>query len=194
MIIEVTGQLGPCADVRRSPKQGAALEVAVKAHVEVHRLLAYPSEKITQKTVQTMRIATTGQCRPCEARLQVKAKRQAVQWIDRPGKAGSNSVGDKGLDVKLGEDESVGRIGTLQLRVQELESEYPQDLHKGTQDASSDPKGETREAPPDPEEETWDALPDREEATREAPSDGNEETREALSDREEETQKAQLDP
>ena len=58
-----------------------ALAATLKAHdmVEVYLVLAHPSEEITQKTVQTMGIATTDQWGPCEARLQVKAKRQAVQ-------------------------------------------------------------------------------------------------------------------
>ena len=81
MRIEALGQWGPCADVRRSPRQGVVLEVAAKAHdmVVVHSVLAHPGKEITHKTVQTMGIVTTGQCRPCEARWQVKAKRQAVQ-------------------------------------------------------------------------------------------------------------------
>ena len=59
---EATSQWGPCADVRRSPSHGAALAVASKAHdmVEIHRVLAHPSEEITQKTVQGMEIAATG--------------------------------------------------------------------------------------------------------------------------------------
>ena len=67
--------------MRQSPRQGAAVAVAVKMHdwVEVHRVLAYPNEDITQKMVQAMGIATMGQWGPSEARLQVKAKRQAVQ-------------------------------------------------------------------------------------------------------------------
>ena len=53
MRIEAAGQWGPCADVRRSPRQGATLAVAAQAHgmVEVHRVLAHPSEEVTQKTV-----------------------------------------------------------------------------------------------------------------------------------------------
>ena len=49
--IGATGQWGSCADVRRSPRQGAALVVAVKAHdmVEVHGVLAHPSEEIRRK-------------------------------------------------------------------------------------------------------------------------------------------------
>ena len=63
MKIDVTGQWGPCADVRRSPRQGAALAVATKVHdmVEVHRELAHPSGEITQKTAQAMGIVTTDQ-------------------------------------------------------------------------------------------------------------------------------------
>ena len=62
MRMEATDQWGPCADVRQTPKQGAALAVAAKAHdmMEVHRVLAHRSEEITQKTVQTMGIVTTG--------------------------------------------------------------------------------------------------------------------------------------
>ena len=132
MRVEATGRWGPCADMRRSPRRGAALVVAAKAHdtVEVHRVLAHPSEEITQKTVQTMRIATTSQRGPCEARLQVKTKRQAVQYIDGSGKTGRNCVGDEYLDLKPGEDESVRRRGALQLDVQELEplsQEHKQD-------------------------------------------------------------------
>ena len=74
-----TGQWAPCADMKRSPTQEVAVMVAANAHdmFEIHRVLAHPSEKITQKTVQAMEIATTGQWGPCEARLQLKAKRQA---------------------------------------------------------------------------------------------------------------------
>ena len=52
MRIQATGQWGPCADVRRSPRQGVELAGAVKAHdmVEVHRVFAHPSGEITKKT------------------------------------------------------------------------------------------------------------------------------------------------
>ena len=81
--------------------------VAVKAPgmVEVDHVLAYPSEEITQKTVEAMGIATTGQWRPCEARVQVKVKRKVVQWTDGPDTTGSNGVGDEDLGMKSGEDE-----------------------------------------------------------------------------------------
>ena len=60
-----------------------------------------------------MGIVTTAQWGPYQARLQIKAKRQVVQWIDGPGKTGSDGVGDEDLGVKPGEDESVGRRGAL---------------------------------------------------------------------------------
>ena len=122
------------------------------------------------------------------------------------------TVGDENLDVKPGEHELIGKRGTQQLVVQELELEQPQDPDKGTQEASPDLEGETREAAPDPEEGTQEALPDpeeeiqeaplnpgqkvrempldRKEETREAPSDSDEETREAPSDPDEETREA----
>ena len=187
MRIEATGQWGPCADVRRSPRQGAALAVAAKAHymMEVHRVLEHPSEEITKKTVQAMRIATTGHWGPCEERLQVKAKRQVVQWIDRSGKTGSNSVGDEDLDVKPGEGELVGKREASQLDVQELELEQ--------QPASQESKQETWEAPSDREKETWEAPSDLKEETQEAPLDP-EETQKALPDPDEETREAPLEP
>ena len=45
----VTGQWRPCVDVRRSPRQGAALAVAAKARnvMKVNDVLADPSEEIT---------------------------------------------------------------------------------------------------------------------------------------------------
>ena len=206
--------------VRRIPGQGEALAVVAKAYdrVEVHRMLAHPSEEIMQKAAQAMGVATTGLWRSCEARMQAKAKRQAVQWIDGPGKTGSDGVGDKDLDVKPDEDESVGRRRAPQLDVQELElkqqpssrerkqgiqeappdpeeetREAPPNPVEGTQEATPDPAEETRKAPLDPEEKTREAPPDPEE-TREAPSDCEEKTREAPSDHEEETWEAPSDP
>ena len=91
----------------------------------VHRVLAHPSEGITQKTVQALRFVTTGQWGSCEACLQVREKRQAVQRVDGPDKTGSNGVGDEDLDMKPGEGRSVGKRGDPQLNVQELELEQP---------------------------------------------------------------------
>ena len=95
----------------------------------------------------------------------MKAKRQAVPWIDGPEKTGSNGVGDEDLDVKPTEDESVGKRETRQLDVQKLELEQSPNPDKGTQEASPDLERETREASPDPEEETQEALSDPEEET-----------------------------
>ena len=160
MRIETTGQWGPCADVRRSPRQGAAMAVAAKAHdmVKVHRVLVHPSEQIMQKTVQAMGITTTGQWGPCEAHLQMKAKWQAVQWIDGPEKTGSNDLSDEDLDVKPGEDESAEKRGATQHDVRELELEQPQSPDKGTQEAPPDPEGEARQASPGPGDGTQEAL------------------------------------
>ena len=46
--------------------------------MEVHRMLAHPSEDITRKTAEMMGIETTGQWGACEACSQVKAKRRTV--------------------------------------------------------------------------------------------------------------------
>ena len=90
--------------MRRTSSQGTALVLAAK-------------------TSQAMEIVTTGQWGSYEACLQVKAKRQAIQWIDRPDNTGSDGVGDEDLDVKSGEDESIVRRGAPQLDLQELELE-----------------------------------------------------------------------
>ncbi|CAM9719027.1 unnamed protein product [Ascophyllum nodosum] len=54
---------------------GAALRASPSRDVmEVHRMLAHPSEDITRKTAEMMGIETTGQWRVCETCFQVKAK------------------------------------------------------------------------------------------------------------------------
>ena len=55
--------------------------VAVKSHsvMEVHRILANPSEDITRKIAEAIGIETRSQWESCETCLQVKAKRYAVQ-------------------------------------------------------------------------------------------------------------------
>ena len=67
-------------DVKRIPGQGAAMVVATKARdiMEVHHILAHPSEERTQKTAEVMVIATTDQWGPYEACLQAKVKGHAV--------------------------------------------------------------------------------------------------------------------
>ena len=197
--------MGACEDVRWSQRRGAALAVAAKTHgmMEMHRVLVHASAEITQKTVQAMRIMTSSQWGACEARLPVKGKRQVVRWVDGPDKTGSNDIGDEDLDVMPGEDESVGKRGTPQLGVPELELEQPQDPEEGIQEAPPDPVEETREAPSDREDKTREA-PYREEETQEtpldpektqgAPLDPEEETLEAPSDPEEEILEAPSDP
>ena len=156
----------------QSPRKGAALALAVaaKAHdmMEVHRVLAYGSEEITQKTVQAMGIGTTGQWEPCEARLQSEAKRQAVQWIDGPGKTVSNGVDNEDLGVKPGGDESAKRRGAPQLDVHEPELEQQPALQERKQEikeATLDPEAGTQVAPPNPEEVTLEAPSDAEKNT-----------------------------
>ena len=46
--------------------------------IEVHRMLAHPSEDITRKTPEIMGIETTGQWGACETCFQAEAKRHAV--------------------------------------------------------------------------------------------------------------------
>ena len=46
--------------------------------MELHRMLAHPSEDITRKTAEMMEIETMGEWGACETCFQVKAKRHAV--------------------------------------------------------------------------------------------------------------------
>ena len=101
--------------------------------------------------------------------MQAEAKRQAVLWIDGPDRTGSDGVGDEDLDMKLGEDKSVGKRGAPQLDVQELELELEleqqpasQERNQETQEAPTVPEEGTQKAPTDPEEGTQKALPDPE--------------------------------
>ena len=58
---------------------GAALRASASRDVmEVHRMLAHPSEDITRKTAVMMGIEMTGQWGACETWFQVKVKRHAV--------------------------------------------------------------------------------------------------------------------
>ncbi|CAM9890049.1 unnamed protein product, partial [Ascophyllum nodosum] len=88
--------------------------------MEVHRMLAHPSEDNTRKTAEIMGIEMTGQWGACETCFQAKAKRhvvpkktderasvrtrkiverQAVQWVDGPKKTGGDNTGsdDRGM-------------------------------------------------------------------------------------------------
>ena len=81
-----------------------ALVAKVRGIVEISPMLAHRSEETTQKTAQAIKIAMTDQLGFYEALLEMEAKRQAVQWIDGPGKTGSDSVGNEELGVKRGKD------------------------------------------------------------------------------------------
>ena len=64
-------------------KIASGMALAMRAGVsrdvmEVHRMLAHPSEDITINTAEMMGIETTGQWGACETCFQVKAKRHAV--------------------------------------------------------------------------------------------------------------------
>ena len=58
---------------------GLAMRAGASRDVmEVHRMLAHPSEVITRKTAEMMGVETTGQWGACETCFQAKAKRHAV--------------------------------------------------------------------------------------------------------------------
>ena len=139
---------------------GAALKAAASHDVmEVHRMLAHPSEVITRKTAAMMGIETTGQWRACETCFQVKAKRhavpkktderasvrtskiverQAVQWVDGPRKTGSDGTGSDDRGMKSAGNGTIVERGIPQLNVQELGQEQQLTLHEHeTQEAFS---------------------------------------------------------
>ena len=65
--------------VRIASGTALAMRAGVSRDVmEVHRMLAHPSEDITRKTAEMMGIETTGQWGACETCFQAKAKRDAV--------------------------------------------------------------------------------------------------------------------
>ena len=170
---------------RRIPRQEAALETnltenglvkiasgaelrasASRDVMEVHRMLAHPSEDITRKTAEMMGIETTGQWGACETCFQAKAKRhavpkktderasvrtrkiverQAVQWVDGPKKTGGDGTGSDDRGMKSAGDGTIIERRTPQLIVQELgqEQQLTLDEHE-TQEAfgiGSDDRG-----------------------------------------------------
>ena len=173
--------------VRRIPRQEVALEanltenglvkiasgtaLAMRAGasrdvMEVHRMLAHPSEDNTRKTAEIMGIEMTGQWGACETCFQAKAKRhvvpkktderasvrtrkiverQAVQWVDGPKKTGGDNTGSDDRGMKSAGDGTIVERGTPQLNVQELGQEKQLTLHKhDTQEAfgtGSDDRG-----------------------------------------------------
>ena len=119
--------------------------------MEVHRILAHPSENITKKTAEMVGIETTGQWGACETCFQAKAKRhsgptktderasvrtrkimerQAVQWVDGPKKTGGDGTGSDDRGMKSARDGTIVERGTLQHDVQELGQEQQLTLHE----------------------------------------------------------------
>ena len=110
---------------------GTALEMRAGASrdvMEVHRMLAHPSEDITRKTAGMMGIETTGQWGACETCFQAKAKRhavpkktderasvrtrkiverQAVRWVDGPKKTGGDGTGSDDRGMKSAGDGTI---------------------------------------------------------------------------------------
>ena len=64
--------------VKRIASQGAVVAAKTRDIMEVHHMLAHPSEEITRQTTEVMGITTTGQWEAYEAFLQAKSKRFAV--------------------------------------------------------------------------------------------------------------------
>ena len=67
------GLLRNASGTARTMRAGVSRDV-----MEVHRMLAHPSEDITRKMAETMGIETTGQWEACETCFQSKVKRHAV--------------------------------------------------------------------------------------------------------------------
>ena len=153
--------------VKIAPGTALAMRAGASRDVmEVHRMLAHPSEDITRKTAEMMRIETTGQWGACETCFQAKAKRhavpketderasirtrkivesQAVQWVDGPKKTGGDGTGSDDRGMKSPGDGTIVERGTPQLNVQELgqEQQLTLDEHE-TQEAfgtGSDDRG-----------------------------------------------------
>ena len=148
---------------------GTALGMRASASrdvMEVHRMLAHPSEDITRKTAGMMGIETTSQWWACETCFQAKAQRhavpkktdewasvrtrriverQAVQWVDGPKKNGGDGTGSDDRGIKSAGDGTIIERRTPQLNVQELGQEQQLTLHEHeTQEAfgiGSDDRG-----------------------------------------------------
>ena len=128
--------------VRTDSDTVLAMRAGVSRDVmEVHRMLAHPSEDIMRKTAEMVGIETTGQWGACETYFQAKAKRhavpkktddrasvrtrniverQAVQWVDGPKKTGGDGTGSDDRGMKSAGDGTIVKRGTPQLNVQEL--------------------------------------------------------------------------
>ena len=99
--------------VRIASGTALAMRVGVSRDVmEVHRMLAHPSEDITRKTAEMMGIETMGQWGACETCFQAKAKRHAVpkKTDERASVRGQRLFVDVGVPMKhssLGENSYV---------------------------------------------------------------------------------------
>ena len=176
--------------------------------MEVHRMLAHPSEDITRKTTEMMEIETTGQWGSCETCFQVEAKRQAVQWVDVHKKTGGDGTGSDDRGMKSAGDGTIVERGTPQLNVQELGQEQPKKtggggtgsddrgiksagdgtiVERGTPQLNVQELGQEQQLTLH-EHETQEAFSEHEGETTGTFSKLEEETREALSEVEEETQ------
>ena len=127
-------------------REGASLDV-----MEIHRMLAHPSEEFTRKTAEMMRIETTGQWEACEICFQAEAKRhampkktderasvrtrkiverQAVQSVDGPKNTGGDGTGSDDRGMKSAGDGTIIERETSQLNIQELGQEQQLTLHE----------------------------------------------------------------
>ena len=91
-------------------RAGASLDV-----MEVHRMLAHPSEDIMKKTAEMMGIKTTGQWSACETCFQAKAKRHTVpkktdEWTSVRGQRFFVDVGGPMKHSNLGGNSYVVRV------------------------------------------------------------------------------------
>ena len=94
--------------VRIASGTALAMRAGVSRDVmEVHRMLAHPSEDITRKTAEMMGIETTGQWGACETCFRAKAKRNAVpkktdEWVSVKGQSFFVDVGGPMKHSSLG--------------------------------------------------------------------------------------------
>ena len=134
----------------------------------------------------------------------MEAKRQAVQWINGSDKTGSNGVGNEDLEIKPGEDESVGKRGAPQIDVQAgagAADGSPRKGHRRRRGASRGRHGRRRQIPRRRHRRRC-RIPRRRHGRRhwisgrrrEVPSDRKEETQEAALDPNEETREVPLNP
>ena len=89
------GLVGIASETALAMRAGVSRDV-----MEVHRMLAHPSEDITKKTAEMMGVEMTGQWGACETCFQAKAKRHAVpkktdEWASVKGQRFFFDVGGR---------------------------------------------------------------------------------------------------